>query len=187
MNKGKLESVSAQEVNFLVSCRRLASGNSLRENIQDFESLSPRLLSSAKTQGLRRRIVLVPGMQRKHTFSIRRPTIQSMCSCNFPEGTIVGPVIEVHIVEVLENFGLESVWWREEEREEKEEEKREERKRGKKREERKRERARKSKNSISKQSKTDILCSDIQVKESIRGRTAYAKCQTYSHQRGIAL
>ena len=43
MNKGKPESVSAQEVNFLVSCRRLASGNSLRENIQDFESLSPRL------------------------------------------------------------------------------------------------------------------------------------------------
>ena len=40
VNKGMLKSVNSQEVNSLVSSPRLASGNSLRENIQDFESLS---------------------------------------------------------------------------------------------------------------------------------------------------
>ena len=35
-----LTSVKSQEVKLLVSSPRLASGNSLRENIQDFESLS---------------------------------------------------------------------------------------------------------------------------------------------------
>ena len=44
-----------------------------------------------------------------------------------------------------------------------------------------------NRNSISKQSKTDILCSDIQKKKSIRGRIAYPKCRTLSHQRGITL
>ena len=41
--KGVLTSVKSQEVNFLVSSPSLASGSSLRENIQDFESLSETL------------------------------------------------------------------------------------------------------------------------------------------------
>ena len=40
VNKEMLKSVNSQEVNPLVSSPRPASGNSLRENIQDFESLS---------------------------------------------------------------------------------------------------------------------------------------------------
>ena len=40
VNKGVLKSVNSQEVNSLVSSPRLASTNSLRENIQDFEPLS---------------------------------------------------------------------------------------------------------------------------------------------------
>ena len=41
--KGALASVKSHEVNLLVSSPRQASGSSLRENIQDFESLSERL------------------------------------------------------------------------------------------------------------------------------------------------
>ena len=44
-----------------------------------------------------------------------------------------------------------------------------------------------NRNSISKQSKTEILCSGIQRKVPIRGRIAYPKCRTLSHQRGITL
>ena len=40
--KGALASVKSHEVNLLVSSPRLASGSTLRENIQDFESLSER-------------------------------------------------------------------------------------------------------------------------------------------------
>ena len=40
VNKEMLKSVNSQEVNSLVSCPRLASGNRLRENVQDFETLS---------------------------------------------------------------------------------------------------------------------------------------------------
>ena len=40
--QGALASVKSHEVNLLVSSPRLASGSSLRENIQDFESLSER-------------------------------------------------------------------------------------------------------------------------------------------------
>ena len=40
VTKGVLSSVNSQEVKLLVSSPRLASGNSLRRNIQDFESLS---------------------------------------------------------------------------------------------------------------------------------------------------
>ena len=43
VTKGVLTSVKSQEVNLLVSSRRLASGSSLRENIQDIESLSERI------------------------------------------------------------------------------------------------------------------------------------------------
>ena len=40
VNKGILKSVNPQKVNLLVSSPRLASRNTLRENIQDFESLT---------------------------------------------------------------------------------------------------------------------------------------------------
>ena len=40
MTKAVLSSVKSQEVKILVSSPRLASGNSLQKNIQDFESLS---------------------------------------------------------------------------------------------------------------------------------------------------
>ena len=59
MNKGILKSMHSQEVNSLVSSPRLASGNRLRENIQDLESLSGTIDFH---KGLRTRIVLVPGI-----------------------------------------------------------------------------------------------------------------------------
>ena len=40
MTKGVLKSVKSQEVNLLASSPRLASGSSLWENNQDFDSLS---------------------------------------------------------------------------------------------------------------------------------------------------
>ena len=40
VTKGVLTSVKSQEGKLLVSFPRLASGNSLKENVQDFESLS---------------------------------------------------------------------------------------------------------------------------------------------------
>ena len=40
MTRGVLTSVKSQEVKLLVSSPRLVSGNSLRENIEDFEPLS---------------------------------------------------------------------------------------------------------------------------------------------------
>ena len=40
VSKGVLTSVTSQEINFVVSSPRPTLGSSLRENIQDFESLS---------------------------------------------------------------------------------------------------------------------------------------------------
>ena len=44
-----------------------------------------------------------------------------------------------------------------------------------------------NRNSISKQSQTDILCSGIQWKVSIHGRIAHSQCRPQSLQRGITL
>ena len=48
--KGALTSVKSHEVNLLVSSPRLASGSSLWENIQDFESLSETIRSSRECE-----------------------------------------------------------------------------------------------------------------------------------------
>ena len=58
VNKEILKGVKSREVNSLVSSPRLASGNRLRENIQDSESLS----EAIQFRKVCERIVLVPGI-----------------------------------------------------------------------------------------------------------------------------
>ena len=59
VTKGVLTSMKSQEVKILVSSPRLVSGNSLQENIQDFESLSETIRI---TRDLRTRIVPAQGI-----------------------------------------------------------------------------------------------------------------------------
>ena len=164
LNKRKVKSVNSQEVNLWVSSPRLASGNSLRENIQDFESLSETVQftrvcedasfwyhgMSYKTRpdeddGFAQIIPLC----RKYTFSQVNP--QSRSYAAILEGTIVGPVIEVHIVKILDNFEFEI--------------------------------AIPSPNNPRRTSYVLISGGE----ESTRERIAYPKCRTLSHQRGISL
>ena len=65
VTKGVLTSVKSQEVKLLVSLPKLLSGSSLRENIQDFESLSETTRFTRVCEGasfVRMLIVLQPQM-----------------------------------------------------------------------------------------------------------------------------
>ena len=120
VNKGILKSVNPQEVNLSVSCPRLAYGNRLRENTQDFESLSQftKVCALASfwyraSAGMRYKTKLdeddglgypIP-LCRDYTLSRVNP--QSRAYAAIPGGTSIGPVIEGHIVEILDQYGLE--------------------------------------------------------------------------------
>ena len=123
MTKGSSSSVNSQEVKLLVSSPRRASGNSLRKNIQDFESLSEtiRFTTVWEDEILVHRFAggmnyntrpdeddgfgqLIP-LCREYTFSRVDP--QSRAFAAIPGGTIIGPVIEVQIVKIIDQFGLE--------------------------------------------------------------------------------
>ena len=123
VTKGVLTSVKSQEVKLLVSSLRLVSGNSLRENIQDFESLSETIRFTRVCElasflhkvsaGLSNKTrpdeddgfgQIMP-LCREHTLS--RVTPQSRAFAALHGETIIGPVIEVQIVKILEQYGLE--------------------------------------------------------------------------------
>ena len=114
--------MNSQDVILLVSSPGLASGNRLRENIQDVESLSETIkftrfcedaafwypVSAAmnywtkpdEDDGFGEVISLC----REYTLSRENP--QSTAYAAIPGETIVGPVIEVHIVKIPVDFEL---------------------------------------------------------------------------------
>ena len=122
VTKGVLTSVKSQEVKLLVSSPRPVSGNSLRENIQDFESLSgtirfTRVCELASFQhrvsaGMSYKTRLDEGDDleqiipscREYTLSRVNP--QSTAFAAIPAGTIIGPVIEVKIVKIIDQYGF---------------------------------------------------------------------------------
>ena len=100
---------------FLVSSPRLASGNSLRRNIQDFGWLSETIqftkycenasfwygVSATRTTVLEKS----SHCAKIHFLECKHP--QPRAYAAIPERTIIGPDIEVHIVKMLDNLGLE--------------------------------------------------------------------------------
>ena len=114
VNKEKLNSVNSQGVNFLVSSPRTesVSGNRLRENNQNFESL-------VKTESRRfansHRYKTIPDADdgvgdsipvcREYTFPRANPLSRFYAA--IPGGTIIGPVIEVHVVHLFGTHELE--------------------------------------------------------------------------------
>ena len=123
VTKGVLTSVKSQEVKLLVSSPRPVSGSSLRENIQDFESLSEtiRLTRVCELASFRHMVSAATSYKtrpdeddtsgqifpvcRQHMLSRVNP--QSRAFAAIPWGTIIGPVIEVQIVKILDQDGLE--------------------------------------------------------------------------------
>ena len=123
MNTEILKNVKSQEVNSFLSSPRRASGHKLRENIQDVESLS----ETSIHKGLRTRTVLVPasvGMRYKtkpdqddgfgdpipscRENTLPRSNPQSRVYAAILGETIVGRVVEVHVVHVFGTHGLEN-------------------------------------------------------------------------------
>ena len=108
------------ELTLLVSSPRLASGNRLRENIQDFESLSETIQIH---KGLRTRSILGIGCEiqdqtwRERRFWRSHPMMPWMLtSWAKPQSRVyavilgetnIGPVIEVHVVQIFGTHGLE--------------------------------------------------------------------------------
>ena len=86
MTKGVLSSGNSQEVKLLASSRRLASGHSLRRNIQDFESLSETLRFTRVCEDATFVHRAASGMSHKTRpdeddgFGHTKPPIQSFCS-----------------------------------------------------------------------------------------------------------
>ena len=125
VTKGVLTSVKSQEVKHLVSCPRPSSANSLRENIQDFESLSEtiRFTRVCELASFPHRVSA--GMSYKtrldeddgfgqiiplcREYTLSRVNPQSRASAAMPGGTIIGPVIEVQIVKILDQHGHDPV------------------------------------------------------------------------------
>ena len=117
MTKGVLSSANSQELKLLVSSPRLASGNSL----QKFRT-SNSCLRQFDSQGfLRIEFQLVWATkisphdddgfgqltQLCRECTLSRVKIQSRAFAAIPGGTIIGPVIEVQIVKILDQYGLE--------------------------------------------------------------------------------
>ena len=123
VTKGVLTSVKSQEVNLLVSSRRLASGSSLRENIQDFESLSERIWFTRVCEDAIFVHRVSAGMSYKtrpdeydgfgqlipwcREYTLSRVNPRSSVFASIPGGTIIGPVIVVQTVKILDTNGLE--------------------------------------------------------------------------------
>ena len=118
MTKGVLSSVNSREVKLLVSSPRLASGNSLRRNLQDFESLSEttrftrvceRHRVSAGMSCKTKHVeddgfwTVDSVMQRIYVFS-SKPPIQSLCSNSWRNN--IGPISEVQIEKIIDQYGL---------------------------------------------------------------------------------
>ena len=123
VTRGVLTSVKSQEVNLLTSSPRSASGSSLREKIQDFESLSDTIRIARVCED----VILVhrvsAGMSYKsrpdeddgfgqiiplcREYTLSRVNLQSRACAAIHGGTIIGTVIEVQIVKILDSYGLE--------------------------------------------------------------------------------
>ena len=115
--KGILKSVNSQEVDSLVSSPRPASGNSLRENIQDFESLSQTIHFTKVCELASFWYWVSAGMSYKNRpeeddvfgqiiplcreYTLLRANPQSRGYAAILGETHVGPVIEVHVVQVF--------------------------------------------------------------------------------------
>ena len=121
VTKGVLTSVKSQEVNFLASSPRLASGSSLWENIQDFDSLSETIRFTRVCEEAVFTHRVSAGMSYKtrpddddgsgqlislcREYTLSRVHPQSTAFAAIPGGTIIGPVIEIQIVKILDTFG----------------------------------------------------------------------------------
>ena len=115
--------MKSHEVQLLVSPPEMASGNSLQENILSFEALSDKIqfsklcedawLEHRVSAGMKYKIrpdeddgygQLVP-LCREYTHSRANP--QSRVFAGIPGRTVIGPVVEVQIVKILDQYGLE--------------------------------------------------------------------------------
>ena len=121
--KGVLTSVKSHEVNLLVSSPRLASGSSLRKNIQDFESLSETIRFTRVCEDAIFVHLVSAGMSYKTRLdeddgfgqiisfcrerTLSRVNPRSRVFAAIPGGTIIGPVIEVQFMKILDSYGLE--------------------------------------------------------------------------------
>ena len=123
MTKGVLSSAKSQEVKLWLSPPKLASGNSSQENIHIFESLDEtiRFTRVCELASFRHRVSA--GMNYKtrpdedegfgqtipscREYTLSRAHPQSRIFAAIPGGTVIGPVIEVQIVKILEQYGLE--------------------------------------------------------------------------------
>ena len=119
---GVLTGVKSQEVKLLVSSPRPVSGKSLRGNIQDFESLSE-TIRFTRVCGLasflhRYQLVCASYLDLTRTTVLGSIRVCRICTLSrvnphsrafaaIPGGTIIGPVIEVQIVKILDQYGLE--------------------------------------------------------------------------------
>ena len=121
-----LKSVNAQEGNSLVCAPRTepASGNRLRESLQKFESLSKTVQFTKVCEDASFWHRVSAGMSYKTIPDVddgfgdfipacREPTFprtspRSRAGAAILGGTLIGPVIEVHVVQLLGNHGLKS-------------------------------------------------------------------------------
>ena len=123
VNKEKLKNVNSQKVNSLVSSRRPASGNRLREYIQDFEWLSETIEFTEACELASFWYQVSAGMSYKTKpgeddgvgdhipvcweYTLPRANPLSRAYAAIPGVTIIGPVIEVHVVQLCGSHGLE--------------------------------------------------------------------------------
>ena len=123
MTKGVLTSVNSQEVKLLVSSPRPVSEDSLRENILDFESLSETIRFTRVCEGASFVHQSSAGMSYKtrldeddgfgqiiplcREYTLSKVNSRPRVFTAILGGTIIGPVIEVQIVEILDLLGLE--------------------------------------------------------------------------------
>ena len=122
VNKEKIKSVISQEVNSSVSSPRQASGNRLRENIQDLESLSETIQFTNVCELASFWYLVSTGVSHKtkpdeddgfgepipvcRGYTLPRATPLSRAHAEIPGETIIGPVIEVHVMQVFGTHGL---------------------------------------------------------------------------------
>ena len=123
VTKGVLSNMNSQEVKLLVSSPRLAPRNSLREKIQDFESLSETFRFTRVCEDAVFTHRVSAGMSYKtrldeadgngklitlcREYTLPRVNPQSRVFAAILGGTIIGPVIEVQIVKILDQYGFE--------------------------------------------------------------------------------
>ena len=119
--KGVLTSVKSQEVKLLVSRPKRVSGSSLREKITTSSRWHRQFTRVCELALFRHRVS--PGMNYKtrldeddsfgqiiplcREYTLSRVNPQSRVFAAIPGGTITGPVIEVQIVKILDQDGLE--------------------------------------------------------------------------------